>query len=377
MNKYPFRVASVHDLHLGHRKTKAVDVIARFDALFTVEYLKTIDLLLFPGDLLDSALQYSDPTVIDIEQGFARLLARCEEARTDIKIVKGTPSHDGDQPAHLVKLHELMGCTFSLTYHKDMVIEIDTKHDISVMYVPDEWASREEMYLEAVRLLEQHGLEQVDFIIGHNQFGYQFNDILRPRISHLNEDDWEKMIRHHAFFGHVHKRSQYGKIQVAGSFDRLAHGEEESKGFLEVTYFNEKEFEIKFIENKEAECFTTLKLPVGYSALDPTHFNQLSEQLSQLPHTSGHIRLKYANAQLPIKDIVMSLKQSHPYFHYTVLCLDETTNEQTQTLLPEETPDEYLVLTRDNIVRLIEEQCEDPIKRQAVSALASRYLEGC
>ena len=68
------------------------------------------------------------------------------------------------------------------------------------------------------------------------------------------------MVRYNAFFGHVHKRSTYKKIEVAGSFDRLAHGEEEPKGFLDVTYYSEDNRVVKFVENKDAEVYTSITL---------------------------------------------------------------------------------------------------------------------
>lgn len=374
MNKYPFRVASIHDLHLGHNKTKAHDVADRLLNQLTDTYFMTLDLLLIPGDFIDQNLLYSDPTTITIADTMVNLLKLASQYDVSIKIVKGTPSHDGDQLEHFIKLAEYLDIPVKISYYKDMAIEFDEDLGISVLYVPDEWASREDMYIEAIRLLSENNLEQVDFIVGHNQFGYQFREGLRDKISHLKEEDWCKLVKYHAFFGHVHIQSQYDKILVAGSYDRLKHGEEQPKGFYEVTYYEDGYNEIKFIENAEAELYKSLYLLPDYDSGNTAHFNWLLDRMKELERPNGHVRIMYHDKGLPIKDLLAILKQHYPSYLYTAHFIgDEET--QVTTILPDEEIEDYISLTPDNLPRLIEEQLQEHPQRHHVLALTNHYIK--
>lgn len=374
MNKYPFRVASIHDVHLGHHRTKASDVSRRLISQLTKEYIMSLDALFIPGDFLDRNLLFSDPTTLDVLDTMAYIIETCSRYNVTIMIVKGTPSHDGDQMEHFTKLCWHLKAPITCYYEKDMCIRYDEHLGIHVLFVPDEWASREDMYIEAVRLLNEHNLEQVDFIIGHNQFGYQFSDTLRDRISHLKEEDWCKLVKYHGFFGHVHVRSQFDKILVAGSYDRLTHGEEQPKGFLDVTYYEDGSHEIKFIENKEATFYKTLTLLKEYDVSNKDHFSWLLDRLRELEQDHGYIRLKYYDKSLPMKDLITLLKEYAPKYVFTALHIGEDTINIQETL-PDEQVEDYLSLTQDNLLRLIQEQVSLHPESEGILSLADHYLK--
>lgn len=229
--------------------------------------------------------------------------------------------------------------------------------------------------MEAKRLVDQLPDGKVDFIIGHNQFGYQFQEHLRAKISHLREEDWDSMINYNAFFGHVHKRSHYGKIQVAGSFDRLAHGEEAPKGFLDVTYFETGEREVRFIENTQAELYQTIELLHEYDIANKQHIQWLYDRINGLKADVGFVRIRYFSDEIPIKDVIHLLKQYAPQYVYTGQLQDNTPNTTDTIELPDDEIAEIISITPDNVIRLIQDIIPPNMNESDIVSLVKHYLE--
>ena len=105
--------------------------------------------------------------------------------------------------------------------------------------------------------------EEVDIAIMHGQFHYQF-----PRIkldSSHDEQEYLNMVKHYIHIGHIHTHSSYDRIIAQGSFDRIAHGEEENKGCVvaKIDTTNRENDEWMFLVNDKAMRFITLNCPSG------------------------------------------------------------------------------------------------------------------
>lgn len=373
--KFPHRNLSIHDVHLGSSRTPTNHIVNNLNEVIKEEVLKDIDILYLPGDWLDQVLLYDSPDIADITLMELKLLEICSKTGTAIRLLKGTPSHDGNQ---LVRFEERAKKLFphvNFRYIPDMMIEYIKQYDIHVMYVPDEWASREAMYLEARRLLEEHKLDKVDFIIGHNQFYYQFPEHLRSRVSALKEDDWNDMVRYTAYFGHVHTRSTYKKIEVAGSFDRLNHGEEKPKGYLIGEYLSEEEWTVTFHSNKNAAIYHTLEIKDTEGISDVALYESVCQQIDQLKNDWINIRFAYYQEDFAIGAFVKQMQLAFPHIRFATPIYRGEEVTQSRLVLPDESHYEVIELNRDNIARHVQEYMEEAnIQDPRILDLLNRYL---
>lgn len=357
--RFPHRNLSIHDVHLGADRTPTSHITKNLYEVINKDVLKDIDILYLPGDWLDKVLLYDDSDIADISLMNLHVLETCATTGTAIRLLKGTPSHDGNQLTRFEELAKNLFPHVDFRYIPDMIIEYIERFDIHVMYVPDEWASRDAMYLEARRLLEEHQLTQVDFIIGHNQFYYQFPEHLRARVSALKEDDWNDMVRYTAYFGHVHTRSTYKKIEVAGSFDRLNHGEERPKGYLIGEYRSEEEWTVTFKANKNAAIYHTLEIKDTEGISDVELYEEVSKQIDQLKNDWINIRFAYYQEDFPIGAFVKQMQLAFPHIRFATPIYKGEEQTQSKLVLPDESHYEVIELNRDNILRHVEEYLQE------------------
>lgn len=372
---FPHRNLSINDLHLGHDRTPASHILNNLLAYLNTDLLKKINITYLTGDLFDYVLSNGHEDVSCIELGVLALAERHLLSGTSLRLLRGTLSHDGTQPQNIANLIERVYPDLDFKYIDDMLIEYIEKYDIHVMYVPDEWSTREKIYLRARELLAEHQLDKVDFIIGHNQFGYQYLPHIRPKISTLNEEDWCDMVRYHCYFGHIHRRSQYKNIEIAGSFDRLAHGEEHPKGFIEGVYDNEEEYSVIFHENERAACYKTIRLPDN-AEIGDIDFLRWCIDITKQPDSTApiSIRYSYADSQFPVKTLIDEMKKVYPY-RYTAICEETKSEEKEIVPIVDDTQYTALEINRDNILRIAEDELGDREDKEAILKLLAEYVK--
>lgn len=248
-------VLTFGDVHLGNSRNKAHEMLPGLLSLLPrseKEWLK-LDAIMIEGDLFDESLPFNYDGLSSINAFLVILVKKCIKHNVILRTLEGTPSHDNKQTKYLLTLIENMGVGDQIDYKHFDTLAIE-EHPIlgSIMYVPDEWStSMEHTYEEAVKLLSVYGLDQVDMILMHGAFDYQL-----PPPTH-NREAWEKLVRYVIMIGHVHTRSQLGKVVASGSTDRCEHGNEEPKGASWIT-IRAQGFVVEFIENKFTKTFKTI-----------------------------------------------------------------------------------------------------------------------
>jgi hypothetical protein len=91
--------------------------------------------------------------------------------------------------------------------------------------------------------------------------------------------------------GHIHTTSYINKVLTVGSFERLRHGEEESKGFYIISLKDKYQVGIKFVKNREAVPFITLDIS-GYD--DKTLITSIENFIEKrFNGVNGYLRLRY------------------------------------------------------------------------------------
>lgn len=285
------RFLLISDVHLGHRKNKTIDITTNMKTIIT-ENIKQFDCLIFSGDLFDSLLDFPSVATVEVIEFFDWLLRMAIRYEFVIRSVEGTPSHDWRQTKHLVTMNNLMGDKVDLKHVDKLWIEENEEHNLSILYIPDEWRiDTSDTLREVKELLSQHNLEKVNIIIMHGQFQYQLPEHIE-NIPRHNEYEYLKLVTDFIVIGHIHTHSSFRitdtlnpEIIVPGSFDRLRHNEEEPKGCV----LKELDKPFKFIENRNAKIFKTIDV----SNLDIESSNTLIRKEIKKYPTDSYIRVRF------------------------------------------------------------------------------------
>lgn len=267
------------DIHLGHNKCPTSHVISSFKSQILTEENKTIQVLFIAGDLFDQLLDLNSKEVHLIIEFFNYLLSYCTINNIKLRVLEGTPSHDNSQSEILVKLNDIRDNKCDLIYHKHLDIEYIESINKYVLYIPDEWTnSHQELETQINQKLQQHHISQVDIAILHGQFKYQFAG--KPyKGFHFEEDYFLSLVKGYIHIGHYHNYSTFDRIIANGSLERLAHGEENPKGYILV-----KDNVPIFIENTNAFTFKTINVTSSVT------LDKLDKQILKYPKGS-YIRL--------------------------------------------------------------------------------------
>lgn len=257
------RITSVSDIHLLHRNNKTEYIIKNLDTyLCSDEILGKTDILFIAGDLFDGPSAFSNDEIGLVNIWVAKLLHKCKRFNICLRVLEGTPSHDMNQSKVFVNIHQLLfkdGPGVDLQYVKTLSIEHIERFGIHVLYVPDEWNHDTfDTLVEVKDLLKSNGLSKVDFAVMHGQFEYQLAEVVKAHVKH-DSQEYLSIVKHLIFIGHIHKHSSMDRIYSHGSFDRLAHNEEEPKGFIYAVVNKDGSYDCQFVENKGARIYKSVK----------------------------------------------------------------------------------------------------------------------
>lgn len=257
------------DIHIGHRINEADNIYNNLVSFITKNYSllydvksnpKGIRAIFIAGDLFDRFLpSYSYEFSIGYKL-LTYLLEICKKHDIILRVLEGTPLHDWGQSRLFNDLIKDLKIDIDFKYINNLYVEKNEKLGISILYVPDEVNhDANKTFKQVKKLLKDNDLSEVDIAIMHGAFTYQIP--MFKSDSFHKEEDYESIVKYTIHPGHVHTYSTKGKIVAQGSFDRLAHGEEEDKGCVVNTIdFETNSATPIFLKNKDAMVFTTKKI---------------------------------------------------------------------------------------------------------------------
>jgi predicted MPP superfamily phosphohydrolase len=337
LNGKVLRVSTISDIHLGHKRNTSEFIIANLDKYFSnEEHLSIVDLVVIVGDFFDDLLSLASEDVGIIDSWIARFLRLCYKFNVVVRVLEGTPSHDRGQSERFVIINEIQylsgGRHLDLKYIKTLSIEHIEKFDINVLYVPDEWShTTDETLVEVKELLLSKSIEQVDFAFMHGAFEYQLPAVVKDTIKHSSKE-YLQIVKYLIFIGHVHQHSSYEKIHSQGSFDRLAQGENEAKGFLSAIVNPDTSYEMKFIENVTARKFITV---VCKQDDTETNLRKIDKAVKKLPNGSFvRVEAEYTNSILTSLDLI---KRRWPLLVWSSLAKKDTSEKEMSVFTQEDT----------------------------------------
>jgi hypothetical protein len=341
--------ATISDIHLGHRRNSASEIITNLrGAVGDNTETAQLDIIYLAGDVFDDLLLLNSDEVIEIDFWIINLIRICVKHSVKLRILEGTPRHDRGQSRRFEVIHEAMGKPCDLKYITEISIEHIEDFGIDVLYVPDEATESPEKTLKIVReLMVTKGLTQVDFAIMHGCMDYQI-----PYLATDHKHDsaaYLELVRYLINIGHVHTFHQNGRIIGQGSFDRLTHGQEEKKGHIRHTVWQNGEWELEFVENKGAKTFITLDC--ASNTLEETLVE--IQQLVSTLRPDSHVRLRLSREH-PLLAAQDTLIRRWPMINWAKDVKETGEEEQiSEALVTEE--DDYvpISITPVNIVQMV------------------------
>ena len=370
MSSDPVRIASLSDVHLGHHNTPASEILANlYKAFPDNEVTGELDAIFIGGDLFDRLLTLKDPAVPQIQvwaNHFLRMVAR---RNILVRVLEGTGSHDWGQNWILPAENENSQIGADLKYVTTLSIEYIERLDRTVLWVPDDWRPEtDDTWAEVVQLLQQAGLEQVDLAVVHGAFTHQLPPVVHAPMH--RPERYLGIVRDYVFGAHIHKSSVYERILCNGSFDRIAHGEEEPKGHWLATLDRKHGNSVQFVENKGAKAYITI---------DCTGLI-VEDALATIRTVAGgyppgsHMRVK-GNWNDPIMNSMDMLRNHYPLYRWTSLA-EKKKETQAKLLVDLRSEFTQIAITPANIEELLMAKIAQLTADSATIERCRQHLKG-
>ena len=255
---------AISDVHIGCPRLDPELLHRKFEKYVYPEITSDISILFVCGDFFDTLLTLNAHSAFESMCIIRELKQICRSVGCDLRVLRGTCTHDRDQPRHFINGED--GNDTSVKMFANLDVEHHQKTGLNILYVPDNIRSAD-IYKDIHDLLSSHNIDKVDIMIHHGYFKHMLPEALLIKglpSGCMEVDKVSKFVKGCVLNGHVHQSSIYQNVISVGSFDRLAHGEEEPKGFYRID-INDGKYHFKFIENPDATKFVTFNL----SSCDP------------------------------------------------------------------------------------------------------------
>ena len=233
-------------------------------------------------------------------------------------------------------------------YIDTLFIEKVIDWDITILYIPDEYNHKaSDTYKDVRKLLKENNLSKVDIAFIHGQFHYQL-PMVQLESSHT-EQEYLDVVKYYISVGHIHTHSIYERILAQGSFDRLAHNEEEDKGGMLINIYKNGDMNFQFIPNKRSMIFKTFKF-------DTENLEEIKEimtnSLKDIP-SGSHIRLISEHEEFFNKNL-STLKSLYPDY---VIKIEKPKKKETKfKLITDVKHIDSFAITKDNIIELLDKE---------------------
>ncbi len=345
-----FNYITLGDIHLGHMNNKTAFIIENLRKMLysNKELMDSLDAIFINGDLFERLLVTNSEDYDLIVEWFNELMAFCASRKIKLRLLEGTPLHDSKQGKVFQTNTDKLNLEVDFKYITDIHIEYMEDFDLNILYVPDQNDKPAiDRFTDILKLMKSKNLTKVDLTMMHGQFRYQLPVLLDS--SH-NEDDFLNITRFYIHTNHIHCASVYDRILASGSFDRLAHNEEEDKGFIQATLIDKNNFTFTFIKNKHARIFKTINLKENPATKD---IEELHKKLRLYPET--------AFIRVMCKTDSVSLKELKDIYTFAGLKIELIKDKEQKTTDIFNIDVDYVEIhiTKGNLVTLLKEEIDN------------------
>lgn len=341
------------DIHLGNPLNPTNNIIDNLRDFWLINHklLKDCDVIFIEGDLYHKLLSNNSDDYILAMEWLSELIMYCSTFKIKLRILEGTPSHDWRQAKVVNNIITKLNVVIDFKYIQTLYIENMLDIGLTILYVPDEYKhDANDVYADVLSLLKENNLTQVDIAIMHGQFEYQLPMV--KLISSHDENKYHDIVKHYITINHIHTASVFKRIIAPGSFDRLAHGEEEDKGCMLITISKTGERQYIFLKNHKAKIFKTLNY--AKKTLDEIML-LFKKDIKKIPLGSG-VRLIVGHDSTITKAVKEFKKQ---YLGYKI----DIANEKNKQLVVGEKINidptiHSFSITRENVMSLLHTELE-------------------
>ena len=248
-------IKAIHtsDWHFFHRHVPTSETILSIRK-YIIPRIREVDILFVPGDVFEGKVSLNDADVQLVIELFVDIFIECYTYNTIFRVVRGTFSHDNHQNRLFTSLFKKLNIPVDFKLIENITVEIIEKLNTSILYLPDNlpFHTKVEVFQHIQTLFTANNISAVDYVVMHGEFEHA-GFIGEKHHNAYSYDDFKKICTGLILSGHIHKPNRFNNIIYAGSLNRLAHNEEEAKGFWMISGKDSE-----FIENKEATRFVTV-----------------------------------------------------------------------------------------------------------------------
>ena len=348
------RILSFSDIHFLHQRTPTQHIVDNFIHYLSQYDNVPVDMLVIGGDVFERDVPFNDPDVTKVFGWIFEVALWCAKKGTYLRILEGTPSHDAFQARHFGEIIGNAKIPVNYAYIDTVTVEKIPELDISILYVNDEYHPDTNVTLSDVKdRMKEAGLCQVDIAVMHGFFNFQLPPAATKTPRH-DEVSYLSLVKHYIFIGHHHTHAVYDRIIANGSFDRLAHGQEEPKGFVDATIKTGSD-SFYFIENTKAFSYITI-------TPKSKHIEGVAKEISKvISHLKigSHVRLRLPKDH-PAWVGFNVIKQQYEFYHLTKIGIDEVDEYAPVRIVQDMDIPSYIpvTITQSNIVSLILEEAQ-------------------
>lgn len=366
----PFKSLNLSDIHLGCLRldpTLMVENLQHF--LYPLIEKEKPDLIGIQGDVFDTSITYADkwsPSVIKFITG---LLYLCEKYQTQLRVLRGTFSHDRTQPALFEVLHREMKLKHPFKYVDVISVEHIPEFDLTLGYIPDNvpYNSSDEVLLQLKTIMSTHGRDTLDYLYMHGSFDHTLPFAAQKHCKVLYRTDQFDFVKRFVITGHIHKHSIKDHVINNGSPVRLTFGEPEPKGCILIKD-DGKEASISFIENTQTCQYKVY----DFSSKDLEEKDLLEEirkELREIPlRVECHVKILHPVAEVSIQ-LLTALRQEFPHIRF----IRERPLVQASFHVEEEVVEEEdEIITPDTLPKVVSEMVgkkEESLTEQSVKKI--------
>lgn len=340
------------DWHFGHNKTPTENIAMGVVSMLPDDgSLKNVDYVIIAGDVYDHDLYFHSTKIRIANATIAYILRMAEKYGFTLIVLEGTPGHDWKQSVSFLEIRDLAGIKADVHYVQSVEILYFEKHDIHMLFVPDEWRTRTaDTWNDVLACLKRHNLTKVDYAVMHGCFPHQLPGIPEEVVEMHNPKDFLNIVDRFIFIGHIHTSSMYDRIIASGSLDGLAHGEESRhKGWVRAECFEDKSKDtVQFIRNPHAMPYKTIDL-TGKSI--EFCIKKVEDYIQKVPR--GHIRI-VSNTTDPANNYFLLLKKQFPQYTWVYKDVTEKSRKKvTEEIFGTQQRITLPTLTRANLQHMV------------------------
>lgn len=284
---------------------------------------KIYDYCIILGDFFDRKI-YSYEEYVHLAYLYMSLIIKhCKKVR----VVYGTKSHENDQYEIFNFLDEsiMNGITGEIEKIDFKVIKTVSSEelypDLNVLYLPEEYVLDKKEYYKDYFNKE----EEYDYVFGHGVIQEVMTNAtrnvdkkidkikVRKKPAVFTTAELKRICKGQVYFGHYHIHTNISdKVFYVGSYSRFCHGEEEPKGFYEIS--NDKKYSNKFIENTSSKKYVTIKY--GYKDEIFQDEEKLMKEITSIPE-------KKKRAEIDELRLIFNIPEDYEKSEFLINLLNE------------------------------------------------------